>query len=69
MALLREVLGFGSGVFLPLTLAWTYKRKAARRVSRIAGSARASSGLMIGSKLTILANCSHRFQASSSLAS
>eukprot|EP00965_Chrysotila_dentata_P072072 2380898-Pleurochrysis_carterae.AAC.2 len=70
IALLREVLGFiGSGVFLLLTLAWTYRRQAARRASRIAGSARASSGFTIGSKLTILANCSHRFQASSSLAS
>eukprot|EP00965_Chrysotila_dentata_P077229 2549864-Pleurochrysis_carterae.AAC.1 len=57
------------GVLLPLTLAWTYRRKVARRASRIAGSTRASSGLMIGSKLTILANCFHRFQASSSLAS
>eukprot|EP00965_Chrysotila_dentata_P001728 57684-Pleurochrysis_carterae.AAC.1 len=69
MALLSEVLGFGSGVCLPLTLACTCRRKAARMASRIAGSARASSGLMTGSKSTILANRSHRFQASSSFAS
>eukprot|EP00965_Chrysotila_dentata_P153544 5074784-Pleurochrysis_carterae.AAC.1 len=69
MALLSEVLGFGSGVCLPLTLACTCRREAARRASKIAGFARASSDLMTGSKPTMLANCSHRFQASSSFAS
>eukprot|EP00965_Chrysotila_dentata_P017596 584439-Pleurochrysis_carterae.AAC.1 len=50
-------------------LACTCRRKAARRASKTAGSARASSGLTTGSKPTMLANCSHLFQASSSFAS